>query len=307
MTSILERPFSGRAAQSRDMKVTIKAATDIGKVRDHNEDSFLTLGGKSSPRGFDALLVVADGMGGHAAGEVASQMTVDGIKRMLASEDLESPDLEGNAFGAFLGKVLESVNQEVWEAGQTPEKQGMGTTCTLAAMRGDQLFLAHIGDSRAYLLRGGELHQVSTDHSWVEEAVAMGTLTREEARVHPNRNVITRAIGLDQQVKVDTCSMPLANGDLILLCSDGLNSMIGDDEIERILKESAPKQVCQALIDAANGHGGHDNTTVVVATIGSARKSTVVTQPSAADQDTQEVSVGSTWWKRLAKALFRRR
>ena len=307
MTSILERPFSGRAAQSRDMKVTIKAATDIGKVRDHNEDSFLTLGGKSSPRGFDALLVVADGMGGHAAGEVASQMTVDGIKRMLASEDLESPDLEGNAFGAFLGKVLESVNQEVWEAGQTPEKQGMGTTCTLAAIRGDQFFLAHIGDSRAYLLRDGELHQVSTDHSWVEEAVAMGTLTREEARVHPNRNVITRAIGLDQQVKVDTSSMPLANGDLILLCSDGLNSMIPDDEIERILKESAPKQVCQALIDAANGQGGHDNTTVVVATIGSARKSTVVTQPSAADQDTQEVSLGSTWWKRLAKALFRRR
>ena len=307
MTSILERPFSGRVAQSRDMKVTIKAATDIGKGRDHNEDSFLTLGGKSSPRGFDALLVVADGMGGHAAGEVASQMTVDGIKRMLACEDLESPDLEGNAFGAFLGKVLESVNQEVWEAGQTPEKQGMGTTCTLAAMRGDQLFLAHIGDSRAYLLRGGELHQVSTDHSWVEEAVAMGTLTREEARVHPNRNVITRAIGLDPNAQIDVSAIPIEDGDLILLCSDGLNSMIDDDEIARILKESAPKQVCQALIDAANGHGGHDNTTVVVATIGSARKSTAVTQPSAADQDTQEVSLGSTWWKRLAKALFRRR
>ena len=307
MTSILERPFSGGAAQGRDMKVTIKAATDIGKVRDHNEDSFMTLGGKSSPRGFDALLVVADGMGGHAAGEVASQMTVDGIKRMLASEDLESPDLEGNAFGAFLGKVLESVNQEVWEAGQTPEKQGMGTTCTLAAMRGDQLFLAHIGDSRAYLLRDGELHQVSTDHSWVEEAVAMGTLTREAARIHPNRNVITRAIGLDPKAQIDVSAIPIEDGDLILLCSDGLNSMIGDDEIERILKKSAPKQVCQALIDAANGQGGHDNTTVVVATIGSARKSTVVTQPSAADQDTQEVSLGSTWWKRLAKALFRRR
>ena len=307
MTSILERPFSGRAAQSRDMKVTIKAATDNGKVRDHNEDSFLTLGGKSSPRGFDALLVVADGMGGHAAGEVASQMTVDGIKRMLASEDLESPDLEGNAFGAFLGKVLESVNQEVWEAGQTPEKQGMGTTCTLAAMRGDQLFLAHIGDSRAYLLRDGELHQVSTDHSWVEEAVAMGTLTREEARVHPNRNVITRAIGLDQQVKVDTSSMPLANGDLILLCSDGLNSMIPDDEIRSILIDNGPKQVCQALIDSANNAGGHDNTTVAIAVIGAPRERPESTRNIGADHDTQEVLTSYSWLKKVARTILRRR
>jgi protein phosphatase len=307
MTSILEPPFSGRAAQSRDMKVTIKAATDIGKVRDHNEDSFLTLGGKSSPPGFDALLVVADGMGGHAAGEVASQMTVDGIKRMLASEDLESPDLEGNAFGAFLGKVLESVNQEVWEAGQTPEKQGMGTTCTLAAMRGDQLFLAHIGDSRAYLLRDGELHQVSTDHSWVEEAVAMGTLTREEARVHPNRNVITRAIGLDQQVKVDTSSMPLANGDLILLCSDGLNSMIPDDEIKRALLDNGPERVCQALIDAANNAGGHDNTTVAIAAIGAPPDRRKSTRNIGADQDTQEVVASYSWLKKVARAISRRR
>ena len=98
------------------MKISVMAATDTGRVRDHNEDCYTALGGKSSPPGVDALLVVADGLGGHAAGEIASQMTVDGIKRMLVSEDLESPDLEGNAFGAFLGKVLESVNQEVWEA-----------------------------------------------------------------------------------------------------------------------------------------------------------------------------------------------
>ena len=307
MTSILERPFSGGAAQGSEMKVTIKAATDIGKVRDHNEDSFLTLGGKSSPPGVDALLVVADGMGGHAAGEVASQMTVDGIKRLLASEDLESPDLEGNAFGMFLGKVLEGVNQEVWEAGQTPEKQGMGTTCTLAAIRGDQLFLAHIGDSRAYLLRDGELHQVSTDHSWVEEAVAMGTLTREEARVHPNRNVITRAIGLDQQVKVDTSSMPLADGDLILLCSDGLNSMIPDDEIKRALLDNGPKQVCQALIDCANNAGGHDNTTVAIAVIGAPRDRLKSTRNIGEDQDTQEVRVSYTWLKKVARAILRRR
>lgn len=289
------------------MKVTIKAATDIGKVRDHNEDSFLTLGGKSSPPGVDALLVVADGMGGHAAGEVASQMTVDGIKRLLVSEDLESSGLEGNAFGAFLGKVLEDVNQEVWQAGQDPEKHGMGTTCTLAVIRGDQLFLAHIGDSRAYLLRDGELHQVSTDHSWVEEAVAMGTLTREQARVHPNRNVITRAIGLDQQVKVDTSSMPLANGDLILLCSDGLNSMVSDDEIKRALLDNGPKQVCQALIDSANNAGGHDNTTMAIAVIGAPTDRLKSTRNIGADHDTQEVLTSYSWLKKVARAISRRR
>ena len=116
----------------------------------------------------------------------------------------------------------------------------------------------------------------------------MGTLTREEARIHPNRNVITRAIGLEPNAQVDVSAIPIEDGDLILLCSDGLNSMISDSEIERILKETAPKEVCRSLIDAANYAGGHDNTTVAVATIGSARKSTVVTQPSAADQDTQE-------------------
>jgi protein phosphatase len=245
-------------------------------------------------------------MGGHAAGEIASQMTVDGIERLLVSEDLESPDLEGNVFGAFLGKVLEDVNQKVWQAGQDPEKQGMGTTCTLAVIRGDQLFLAHIGDSRAYLLRDGELHQVSTDHSWVEEAVAMGTLTREEARVHPNRNVITRAIGLDQQVKVDTCSMPLANGDLILLCSDGLNSMIPDEDILKTLQESSTDTVCANLIKAANDAGGHDNTSVVIAVVGEhAGVRMPITDPAA--KDTLDIRPRPSLWGRARRFVFRRK
>jgi protein phosphatase len=303
MASILERPFSGGAALGRQMKIKVTANTDTGKVREHNEDSFLTLGGKSSPPGIDALLVVADGMGGHAAGEVASQMTVERIQRAIGGEDLTSRELRGNALGGLLGKVLEDVNREVWEAGQTPERQGMGTTCTLAAIRGDQLFLAHIGDSRAYLLRDGAIHQVSTDHSWVEEAVAMGTLSREAARIHPNRNVITRAIGLDPKAQIDVSAIPIENGDLILLCSDGLNSMIDDDEIERILKESAPKQACQALIDAANDAGGHDNTTVAVATIGRAPGS----MPKPADQDTVKVQRRPTSFLKAWNFIIRRK
>ena len=266
----------------------------VGRFRTLNEDRILD-------RPNSRLWAIADGMGGHAAGEVASQMTVDGIKRLLTSEDLESPDLEGNAFGAFLGKVLESVNQEVWEAGQTPEKQGMGTTCTLAAMRGDQLFLAHIGDSRAYLLRDGELHQVSKDHSWVEDAVDQGVITREQARVHPNRNVITRAIGLDQQPQIDTSVMALTVGDLLLLCSDGLNSMIPDEDIHRILKESPTDAVCGDLIGAANEAGGHDNTTVVTALLGDA----LSTGPST--QDTLDIQPRLSLWGRVWRFVFRRK
>ena len=305
MRSILRRLFFGRAAPGKKIKVKIRDATDTGKVRSHNEDYHAALEGKESPPGVDALLVVADGMGGHAAGEVASKMTVDGILERLANRSGEALKLEGNAFGAYLSRVLKEVNQDVFQAGQDPDKRGMGTTCTLAAVRGDQLFLAHIGDSRAYLLRNGELHQVSTDHSWVEEAVAMGTLTREEARIHPNRNVITRAIGLDPQIEVDTLTMPLAEGDLLLLCSDGLNSMLSDNEIKGLLVDQNPEKVCQALIDAANNQGGHDNTTVVVATIGS--KGTGMTKLSLADRDTEELMLHSSRWKTAVRAILRRK
>lgn len=249
------------------MMITVMAATDTGRVRDHNEDYYSALGPEESPPNVDALLVVADGMGGHAAGEVASKMTVEGIVQSLNERSEEVSKLEGSALGAFFGKILEEVNQDVWRAGQELDKRGMGTTCTLVAIQDDQFFLTHIGDSRAYLLRDGELLQVSKDHSWVEDAVDQGLITREQARIHPNRNVITRAIGLEPQPKIDTSSMVLADGDLLLLCSDGLNSMIPDEDIHRILTSSGREEVCEALIEAANNQGGHDNTTVVVAAI----------------------------------------
>ena len=267
MRDILRRFIRRKAAPGGMMKVTVRAETDTGRVRDHNEDYFAALGGEESPSCVDALLVVADGMGGHAAGEVASKMTVEGIMKSLSIRGEEASKLEGNVLGVFLGQILEEVNQDVWRAGQESDKRGMGTTCTLAAIRDSQLFLAHIGDSRAYLLRDGELHQISKDHSWVEYAVDQGVITREQARTHPNRNVITRAIGLDPQPEIDTYAMPLADGDLLLLCSDGLNSMIPDEDIHRILTSSGREEVCEALIEAANNQGGHDNTTVIVAAI----------------------------------------
>ena len=288
------------------MKISVRAGTDIGRVRTHNEDYHKALGGDEAPPGVDALLVVADGMGGHAAGEVASQMTVEGVVQALANRSVDSPELEDTDFGGSLGTALEEVNREVWRAGQEPDKKGMGTTCTLAAVRDGKLFLANIGDSRAYLLRDGELHQVTKDHSWVEEAVDQGIVSREDARTHPNRNIITRAIGLDQEVTADRFMEPLTEGDLVLLCSDGLNSMLTDEEIRGVLLSHPLEEVCQALIDAANNQGGHDNTTVAVATIGAQRRSSRTTMTGTADRDTREVATGSSWWKTVGRVIGRR-
>ena len=249
------------------MRINIKSGTSIGKVRDHNEDNYITLTAHENKIPFDALLVVADGMGGHAAGEVASRLTIEKIIEAIKSLSEEDRSLEGNEFGAFLTSMLKDVNSQVWEAGQEPIHRGMGTTCTLAAIRETQLFLSQVGDSRAYLLRAGDLHQLTTDHSWVEEAVAQGMLTPEQARVHPNRNVITRAIGIHPTVEVDTTAMPIQEGDILLICSDGLNSMIDDDQIKTILKSNQIDEVCEGLIEGANDSGGHDNTTVIVAVI----------------------------------------
>ena len=285
------------------MKIKIKTATHIGKVRDHNEDSHIALGGDQSPPSIDALLVVADGMGGHAAGEVASQMTVDGIVDILNNQADRFLTLEGNEFGVFLSTMLGEVNQVVWQAGQEPDKRGMGTTCTLAVIRSGQLFLAQVGDSRAYLLRKGELHQVTTDHSWVEEAVSQGILTREQARVHPNRNVITRAIGLSGNVEVDISTIDLQKDDLLILCSDGLNSMITDEQIHEILKANKLSNLCDALIKGANKEGGHDNTTVIASLI----KQVDTNGPSGPKgSKTQRIKNKPSRFKRFIGKLFRR-
>ena len=245
------------------MRLNIHGETETGRVRGHNEDSILILGGEKSPPGVDALLVVADGMGGHAAGEVASNLAVEHIEQQFASGAFSSTTTD--EFEETLRSLLQDVNQVVNTAGQDTDKRGMGTTCTLVAIKGKCLYYAHVGDSRAYLLRGKTLEQITDDHSLVEEMVRDGSLSKEEARVHPNRNVITRAIGLDSSVVVDTGGCALRAGDLIMLCSDGLNSMISDEAIHNVLKKSSHKTVCANLIAAANEAGGHDNTTVAVA------------------------------------------
>lgn len=225
------------------------AGTDTGRVRDHNEDAVWPIGD-----GSDATLVVAvaDGMGGHIGGEVASRVALDAA---VAAAGAGAEERVRIANLAIIDEVLEQ-----------PRLAGMGTTLTLAVLGDDgAMDCAHIGDSRAYVLRDGLLEQLTRDHSLVAEMVESGELHPEEAAVHPFRSVITRALGLERTVEVDQIGYSLQAGDRILLCTDGLTTMADDVEIAAILsKANAPAESVRALIKAANRLGGIDNTSVVV-------------------------------------------
>ena len=223
------------------------ARSDVGCVRPHNEDSYLV----QSP-----LFCVCDGMGGHAAGEVASSIAVETIAK-TAPQSVDA---------ARLAAAVEAANAAVIEAALNGlGKPGMGCTATCAYIENDTLAIAHVGDSRAYLLHEGTLIRVTRDHSYVEELVDAGEITADEARVHPNRSVITRALGSDPAMYADHFTLHIEEGDRLILCSDGLSSMIPDSDIENIATQSSTAQICvYNLVDAALAAGGHDNVTVVV-------------------------------------------
>jgi len=225
--------------------------TDVGHHRADNEDAYLV----NPP-----LFAVADGLGGHQAGEVASSIAVE---RLLT----EAPR---TADATALARAVRSANSAVIQAANAGQgRAGMGTTLTAAMIEGTRIVLAHVGDSRAYLLNLGTLTQLTQDHSMVADMVRSGTLTAEESRVHPSRSVITRALGSDPNMLVDTFEFEAAPGDRLLLCSDGLTGMIDDREIERILSTApSAEEAVDQLIEAANDAGGQDNITVVVAEIG---------------------------------------
>jgi PPM family protein phosphatase len=235
------------------MKVAVGAATDVGRVREGNEDSYFA----DAP-----VFAVADGMGGHLAGDVASATAVDVIKRHAAGSDMEDSEK--------LAAMLREANREIWDkAASDPALRGMGTTCTLVLLEDSHAQFAHVGDSRAYLFHDGELQQVTEDHTLVGRLVREGKLRPEEAERHPQRSIITRALGVDEDVEVDVFSLDLEDGDRLILCSDGLSSMIGAPTIGEVLgREEDPQAAAQALVDHANEAGGEDNITVVVIDIG---------------------------------------
>lgn len=231
------------------MRFTWATRTDRGKVRDHNEDSVWP---HDDGHTEEALIVaVADGMGGHAGGEVASSVALE----------------TATTVGGDPAMRIRAANLAVVDAARDrPRLAGMGTTLTLGVFDPDgDLDIAHVGDSRAYLWRDGELSQVSKDHSYVAELIDAGELAPEDAANHPYRSVVTRAVGLDQTVEVDSYGVVLEVGDRILLCSDGLTDMLTDDEIARILEGAAEvDQAADDLVKEANGAGGVDNISVVV-------------------------------------------
>ena len=222
-------------------------ATDTGKVRDHNEDGFLI---DRELR----LAAVADGMGGHSGGEVASATALEALHAAFSES------------GGLRDAVLAANDAVLDRADERPELRGMGTTLTAGVLGDDDtLLVGHVGDSRAYLVQGGEFSRITTDHSLVEELIAAGELTEEEAERDPRRSMITRALGLDADLVVDLYPVPLEPGDRVMICSDGLTNMIGEDTIFDLLaSESDPSVAAQRLVDAANAAGGVDNTTVVV-------------------------------------------
>ncbi|MBQ9691028.1 MAG: Stp1/IreP family PP2C-type Ser/Thr phosphatase, partial [Eggerthellaceae bacterium] len=224
--------------------------TDIGLVREHNEDSLLVR---------EPLFIVADGMGGHAAGEVASEIAVQTIADL-------SPD---HADADDFARAIIAANKAIIQAAREGKgRRGMGTTITAAILDGNHLLIAQVGDSRAYLLHDNKLQRLTRDHSLVADLVESGEITEEEARFHPNRSVITRALGTDSSTLPDMYEVNVAPGDRLLLCSDGLTSMIHDDAIEHILRRAPEPQTCaDRLANAALSEGGIDNITTIVVDI----------------------------------------
>lgn len=258
------------------MQVDFWAATDDGKQRDHNEDNFL-VDKKLN------LFIVADGMGGHAAGEVASSLCVRKVRDAVADNtDLINTFAKGDKGIArsdiqrILEHAVQAACSAIYERAQhEPEKRGMGTTCSLLLLAGDRGFIAHVGDTRVYLMRQGQIHQLSDDHSLVNELVRRGKLNPEEIDASPYRdykNAVTRAVGVYESVEVDTLDFDILPGDQFMLCSDGLHAYLNDKNITQILSRVEIKEVTTQFVDLANRGGGHDNITNVVVRVAEAEK-----------------------------------
>jgi len=227
------------------MRVSVGAATDIGQVREGNEDSYLIV---------EPLYAVADGMGGHRGGEVASSLALETVHGMFERRE-----------GSLAEQVAEA-NRAVFDRSQHDRKvSGMGTTLTAAQIDGNRVHLVHVGDSRAYLLHGGQLMQITEDHTLVHRMVLEGEISEEEAETHPHRSVLTRALGVDQNIQVDEGDLEVAPGDRLLLCTDGLTGMVPEGQIRKILLETPdPQEAVDNLVKGANRAGGIDNITAVI-------------------------------------------
>jgi protein phosphatase len=246
-----ETPLQGSIGGLR-----VGSLTDVGKVREINQDYLA-----SDPD--HGLFIVADGMGGHLAGEKASQGAVEAITRAL------TPDVLAAANGSMsdlIQSAIQEANREIVQASlQDSSMRGMGTTATVAVTVADKVYVGHIGDSRAYHLRGGEIVQITEDHSVVAQLLRARAITPAEAQRHPYRNVITRCLGMQMEIEADTFEVDWQIGDRLLLCSDGLSGLVSDEEMAKITVEfPEPQAACERLVALALERGGYDNVTVVL-------------------------------------------
>lgn len=251
-------------------KLEVGSATDVGRQRQDNQDRYAVwLRGRGESSELSALLLVADGMGGERGGAMASQTAVDRILEWLTSGHYRTwPEYNGSYdFRDVLRRALRDVSSEIYEIGVSDENlRGLGSTAVLAAYSRDRVTVAHVGDSRCYLVRDGAIRRLTDDHTWVEEQVGAGFLSVEQARVHPQRNVLTRSLGDSEVPEVDVRTEPLEDRDVLVLCSDGLTGGVSDQEIlDEVRRHPDPRQAAEALVDLANEKDGSDNVTVVVA------------------------------------------
>jgi serine/threonine protein phosphatase PrpC len=263
--SDLAQKWGSNLGEGTLVQLVAASMTDAGRIRQKNEDSYGCFE-PSDPQiqeSKGSLFIVADGMGGHKGGDVASRLAVEEIRSRYYSVEDGDP-------AVALVEAFQKANQSIFEKSQSDESlTGMGTTCTAMVIRQESAYFAHVGDSRAYLFRQGELRQITEDHSLVGEMLRSGLISKEDARTHPQRNVITKSLGVQISVQADTPSTPFSveDGDVFLLCSDGLTTLVFDEDIKEALSANNIDEACSRLIDLANNKGGGDNITVQVVEI----------------------------------------
>lgn len=248
------------------MKITSCGITDVGQKRQNNEDNYLINDEIN-------LYVVADGMGGHVGGEYASQIAVTTIEEVIqnveAADFLEDGTISPDSLaGEKLKYAIRLAGKRIFErTTQEPELRGMGTTTVAMLFERNRIYLAHVGDSRAYLIRNGDVHQITEDHSLVNEQIKAGLISPEGAKNHKLKNIITRSVGYQEDVEIDTMVRPVQVGDRYVLCSDGLSNLVDQTEIHEVVQNHASEVAAQKLVELANSRGGDDNITVVIAGI----------------------------------------
>ncbi len=262
--------------------------TDVGQVRTVDEDSILAADlsfGVNSESSKFLLLAVADGMGGHAKGEEASKIALNAIARAVI------PDLLNNTpFTKILEKGIQNANQDILDyTAKNPEASGMGTTSVCAVVKDNQIHLANVGDSRAYRVSDDEICRVTKDHSYVQALIDEDEITEEQAREHPRKNEITRAVGIMPSIEVDTMKLTLDSDESLLLCCDGVIAHLSDDDIHKIIRDSPdPQTACKEIVDLANERGGSDNISLII--LSSEGSDTKETEPNTKETEPDTIS-----------------